>query len=125
MNLRTTTEKFNLEFGGIPERPHEDAKHLLGKLFHLAKAAQTSDDIDIAHRKKSGGLICHFKTRTARDEVFGKRFELHGKSSKDLGFSETNSGLRKRKLKLKLQVELLKSKTLISNIINQSNLRMI
>ena len=58
----------------------------------LNGSESAADTVDVAHRKASGGMIVCFKHRTARDEVYAKRFGLQGKSSRDLGFLQPTRG---------------------------------
>ena len=46
-------------------------------------------DIDMAHRKMAGGIIVRFHSRTVRNDVYDKRFNLQGKTSLDLGLGFT------------------------------------
>ena len=87
-NLENQDRKYNLEFSGVPKKEDENPKQLVNKIMKAVGVNESIDTIDIAHRKMAGGIIARFKTRTVRDEVYGKRFALVGKSSRSLGFTE-------------------------------------
>ena len=53
--------------------------------MEVAGAMHGEEAIDIAHRKAAGGFIVRFHSRSVRDEVYDRRFQLQGKSSLDLG----------------------------------------
>ena len=77
----------NLEISGIPKTEGEtraDCKKHCAAVMALIGSENGADAIDVAHRKMSGGIILRFKSRSQRDEVYLKRFNLVGKSSIDL-----------------------------------------
>ena len=79
----------NLKFSGIPKSEGEtraQCKEHVAKVLALIGSENGIDAIDVAHRKLVGGIIARFRSRCQRDEVYLKRFNLIGKSSKDLGF---------------------------------------
>jgi len=78
-----------LEVSGIPKTEGEkpaDCKEHVAKVLTLIGSENSKDCIDVAHRKMAGGIIVCFKSRSQRDEVYLKRFNLVGKTSLDLGF---------------------------------------
>ena len=90
--LENQDRKFCLEVSGVPQSDDEDPHKLVEKVMELAGATQRAAAIDIAHRKYAGGLIVRFHSRTDRDQVYDKRFQLKGKSSlnMDMDFVEKN-----------------------------------
>ena len=93
--LETNSRKINLELSGIPKKENEtddDCKEAVGKLLTLIGSENGKDCVDVAHRKFAGGIIIKFKSRCQRNEVFSKRFNLFGKSSRDLGFDLPEKG---------------------------------
>ena len=87
--------KYNLEMSGIPSAEKEDPALPLTyakKMMELVGATSSPDSLDIAHRKFNGGIIMRFTTRSARDEVFDKRFNLKGISSVHFGFAQPAKG---------------------------------
>jgi len=87
-NLENHDRKMNLDFSGLPIKDKEEPVKLIAKVMRLAGSTFSAADVDVAHRKRAGGMIVRFKTRQARDEVFSKRFNLKNITSLDLGFSE-------------------------------------
>ena len=83
--LENQDRKYNLEISGVPITKDEDPKELVAKVMEVAGAMHGEDAIDIAHRKAAGGIIALFHSRSVRDEVYDRRFNLQGKSSLDLG----------------------------------------
>ena len=91
--LENQDRKYNLEISGVPFRRDEEPKELVAKVMGVAGAGAYGEaDIDIAHRKMAGGIIVRFHSRTVRNDVYDKRFNLQGKTSLDLGlgFTEKN-----------------------------------
>ena len=86
---------FNLEISGIPKMEGEtraNCKENCVKVMQLIGSESGAEAIDVAHRKMQGGMIVKFKSRSQRDEVYFKRFNLVGKTSKDLGFVQPENG---------------------------------
>ena len=85
--LETNGRQINFEFSGIPKQENEDCKGLVAKVMALAGCVSTAASIDVAHRKMNGEMIVKFKSKDERNEVYDHRFQLQGKTSKNLGFS--------------------------------------
>ena len=93
--LEANSRKINLELSGIPKSENEtpaDCKSHVGKVLTLMGSENGVECVDVAHRKRAGGIIIKFKTRDQRNEVFLKRFNLVGKTSLDLGFKLPSKG---------------------------------
>ena len=88
--LETNGRLINLEISGIPKADDEDCKQLVGKVMALAGCETPLSAVDVAHRKFNGEMIVKFKSREDRNEVYDHRFNLKGKTSKNLGFSASN-----------------------------------
>ena len=79
--------KSMIELSGIPEQPNEttaDCMRLVAKVLALVKAPVGYDDIDDAHRKYNGGIICKFKHRQNATAALRCSFSLKGKTARDL-----------------------------------------
>ena len=77
----------NLEISGVPQlegETEEDCKKIVGEIMKLVGSAYTQADVDVAHRKYAGGLICKLKSRSVRNEFYSKRFALQSKKAKDI-----------------------------------------
>jgi len=93
--LETNTRKIYLELSGIPKKENEtdnDCKEAVGKLLTLIGSENGKECVDVAHRKYAGGIIIKFKSREQRNEVYSKRFNLFGKTSRELGFDLPEKG---------------------------------
>ena len=87
--LETNGRQINLEISGIPKVDNEDCKALVGKVMTLVGSHSPLGLIDVAHRKMNGEMIVKFRAKEERNEFYERRFELQGKTSKDLGFTES------------------------------------
>ena len=74
-----------MEISGLKAEQNDNCKGLVSTLMEILKCDATSNDIDVCHRKKAGGIIVHFTSRRARDELYEKRFELRGLCATMLG----------------------------------------
>ena len=74
-----------VEINGIPLKENESCKGIVLEVAKLANAKIIPPDVDVAHRLPAGGIIVAFNSRTARDEFYNNRFNLKGKTVKDLG----------------------------------------
>ena len=94
-DIDLNNRKYNLEMSGIPGFDQEDpAKPMeyCKKMMTLVGSVMPHDMLDVAHRKMNGGIIMRFKSRTARDEVYARRFQLKGITSHDFGFALPQKG---------------------------------
>ena len=73
------------EINGIPLKEHGSCKDIVLEIAKLADAKIIRSDIDAAHGLPAGGIIVVFNSRTARNEFYSNRFNLKGKTVKDLG----------------------------------------
>ena len=77
--------RYMLEVSGIKQLPNENVPEILLKLFRNLNQALTARDIDVAHRKANGQIICLFTSRKARDSIIKKRKLIKFKKASDFG----------------------------------------
>ena len=90
--LECQSRRFNLDISGLQQRADEDCKAIVAKVMSHIGSPHGIETVDVAHRKKSGALIVRFTTRTVRDDVYQRRFNLKGSKARDIeGFQGENN----------------------------------
>ena len=79
-NLEQYARKFNFEICGIPEDEDEDLEDAIIKLSECLNVDLRVNDIDIAHRFKTGNMaskpiIVHFSNYFSKDEMYRSRWK--------------------------------------------------
>ena len=80
---------------GIPENVGEETDDLVRHVADLIDVHLESSDISISHRLpakrgKIAPIIIKLTRRKVRDDIYNNRYKLRGKSTKDLGFTQSN-----------------------------------
>ena len=78
----------------MKNEPRDRPRKLVVKAMELMGAEVGEEAIDICHRKIGGSIIILFRNRTARDEVYSKRMNLKGYTTKDLDIPVPAKGNR-------------------------------
>lgn len=84
-----------LEVHGIPQNLEEKTDDLVQHVAELAEINLDASDISISHRLpakrgKTAAIIVKFTRRKVRDNIYNNRYKLRGKTTSDLGFTQSN-----------------------------------
>lgn len=84
-----------LELHGIPQNLEENTDDLVQHVAELAEINLDVSDISISHRLpakrgKTAAIIVKFTRRKVRDNIYNNRYKLRGKTTSDLGFTQSN-----------------------------------
>ena len=83
-DLENQQRRYNVELSGFPKVEGEDCRVVVADLMRHLGCKNGIDSVDVAHRKMSGGIIARFSTRSARDELYQRRFDLKNRKVGDI-----------------------------------------
>ena len=93
--LKQYSRRDLLEVHGIPQNLEENTDNLVQHVAQLAEINLDASDISISHRLpakrgKTAAVIVKFTRRKVRDTIYNNRYKLRGKTTSDLGFTQSN-----------------------------------